>query len=563
MNLLPTKVASIRMIEQNLPPLRFKSNLLLKTTKKIQTLHFASTHHYFQMTSSPSSSSPTTDSILQQVLDKFFSLLPNNNEGGGSGGGIFSSASSWLNTSLSSISSSTATTGYSIGSIASILALLLGSAYLVTKYYMPILDFLRFSKSNADQQVIEKIKEGSFKEKTNLNNMDMSLFWYPVALSTDIKINDKKPFVVKLLGEPLVLYRTSDGQVTCTLDLCPHRSAKLSTGEITEFEGKRSLECAYHGWRFEKDGQCVRIPSVSSERMKGLCKTIKCQSKQVHECCGMIWVWPNDKVKSDINQIPIELFREEYLTEDSTKPYIMLEKSRDIPCNYSLVLENLLDFAHLDFTHDGTLGKRSRATQVKTQLILSKDTPAQDDSVRSKLPTEMHFDKTIHSDSFTYRVTKPEYQKVKGVKREFGNITSFIPPCFVRLDNTDYIEGGDLKNAGPRISQIFCMIPTGQNEHRIIFRFYSTIPVLNYLNKIPYIYSKLLQSADTILDQDLELLFGISENVTKNGAKVFSKIVNADAPIKAYRDWEAKMLKQNKNGIYFKGWETPDIEDLL
>jgi len=203
------------------------------------------------------------------------------------------------------------------------------------------------------------------------------------------------------------------------------------------------------------------------------------------------------------------------------------------------------------------LGSRAKSSPVKSELILTKDTP-QDSEVRSKLPKEMNWDRTIHQDCYTFRTTRPEYQKA-GLKKEFANLITFIPPCFVRLDTTDYI-GGVTK--GPTLSQIFIMIPTGEKEHKILFRFYATIPVLNYLNKIPFIYSRLLKSADVILDQDLELLFGIQENTTQYGAKVFSKIVNADGPIKAYRDWESKMLKANGNNFMFKGWDTTDIEDL-
>jgi phenylpropionate dioxygenase-like ring-hydroxylating dioxygenase large terminal subunit len=37
------------------------------------------------------------------------------------------------------------------------------------------------------------------------------------------------------------------------------RLAKLSEGQIVD--GK--LECLYHGWQFDGDGKCVKIPQVS------------------------------------------------------------------------------------------------------------------------------------------------------------------------------------------------------------------------------------------------------------------------------------------------------------
>jgi phenylpropionate dioxygenase-like ring-hydroxylating dioxygenase large terminal subunit len=38
------------------------------------------------------------------------------------------------------------------------------------------------------------------------------------------------------------------------------RLAKLSEGQLVD--GK--LECLYHGWQFDGQGKCVKIPQVSS-----------------------------------------------------------------------------------------------------------------------------------------------------------------------------------------------------------------------------------------------------------------------------------------------------------
>ena len=38
---------------------------------------------------------------------------------------------------------------------------------------------------------------------------------------------------------------------------CPHRLAALSEGRI---EANGTLACAYHDWRFDGGGSCVRIP---------------------------------------------------------------------------------------------------------------------------------------------------------------------------------------------------------------------------------------------------------------------------------------------------------------
>lgn len=41
------------------------------------------------------------------------------------------------------------------------------------------------------------------------------------------------------------------------LDVCPHRLIPLSEGRITD---NKELQCAYHGWCFERSGKCTAIP---------------------------------------------------------------------------------------------------------------------------------------------------------------------------------------------------------------------------------------------------------------------------------------------------------------
>src|SRR5690554_5225072 len=78
--------------------------------------------------------------------------------------------------------------------------------------------------------------------------------WYVAALSADIT---RTPFAVKMLKQNLVLYRKLDGSVVALEDSCPHRRLPLSKGRVVE----DTLECGYHGLRFDCSGACVQAPS--------------------------------------------------------------------------------------------------------------------------------------------------------------------------------------------------------------------------------------------------------------------------------------------------------------
>src|SRR3546814_3420934 len=53
--------------------------------------------------------------------------------------------------------------------------------------------------------------------------------WYAVAWSDEI---GDQPFGRKVIEDPLVIYRTADGELHVLRDMCPHRFAPLSKGKI-------------------------------------------------------------------------------------------------------------------------------------------------------------------------------------------------------------------------------------------------------------------------------------------------------------------------------------------
>ena len=81
-------------------------------------------------------------------------------------------------------------------------------------------------------------------------------FWYVAAYSEAVTAD--KPIKVRMLGQNFALYRDSAGVARCVSDICIHRSASLASGKI---KGD-CIECPYHGWQFNGDGQCTKIPSL-------------------------------------------------------------------------------------------------------------------------------------------------------------------------------------------------------------------------------------------------------------------------------------------------------------
>ena len=87
-------------------------------------------------------------------------------------------------------------------------------------------------------------------------------YWWPIAMAADLK---DRPTWVRVLGEDLVLYRTSSNEVGLVGAYCAHRCANLAFGTV-EADG---LRCRYHGWKFAATGEVLEIPGQStSENVK-------------------------------------------------------------------------------------------------------------------------------------------------------------------------------------------------------------------------------------------------------------------------------------------------------
>ena len=114
--------------------------------------------------------------------------------------------------------------------------------------------------------------------------------WYPVAV---VEFLDSSiAHAIQLLGKNLVLWRDGDKQWRSFDDASPHRLVPLSEGRV---ESDGTLLCAYHAWRFDGEGNCVRIPqSKDKETEAKHCANPKsCAiAYPTQERQGLLWVWP-------------------------------------------------------------------------------------------------------------------------------------------------------------------------------------------------------------------------------------------------------------------------------
>ena len=97
---------------------------------------------------------------------------------------------------------------------------------------------------------------------------------------------------VKLLGENLVLARL-DGEMFAGDDRCIHRSAQLSLGQVCKHQGKDTLQCPYHGWRYNDEGKCALIPACPDMPIPSKAKIFKTMIVRfAMALSGFAWITP-------------------------------------------------------------------------------------------------------------------------------------------------------------------------------------------------------------------------------------------------------------------------------
>jgi phenylpropionate dioxygenase-like ring-hydroxylating dioxygenase large terminal subunit len=167
--------------------------------------------------------------------------------------------------------------------------------------------------------------------------------WYVVLDSKEVKAG--KPVGVTRLGEKLVFWRSSAGQVNCIHDLCPHLGADLSQGKVIG----NCLACPFHGFEFNQDGQCVYLPAIG--RAGIIPKALRSEPYCTVEAHGYIWIWWGDpqKVQGEPKWFDID---------DHSFSYAGFKEQW--PVHYSRMVENQLDVVHLPFVHSNTIGAGGR-----------------------------------------------------------------------------------------------------------------------------------------------------------------------------------------------------------
>ena len=153
----------------------------------------------------------------------------------------------------------------------------------------------------------------------------------------------------RLMGEPFVVSRGSDGELNAFANVCAHRGVEIAIGSGNTNE----FSCPYHGWLYDLEGKLIGAPYMKEAESFD---AARCRLKPL----GLA-VWRrNIFVSFNDAPVPFETFIAQL---EGDFGHLHPEKCRlayratiDFDCNWKLLAENLMDMYHVGTLHAGTFG---------------------------------------------------------------------------------------------------------------------------------------------------------------------------------------------------------------
>jgi len=232
----------------------------------------------------------------------------------------------------------------------------------------------------------------------------MRRFWHPVLLSEELPEPDCPPKRTRILGEDLIAFRDTNGDVGLVDNYCPHRRASLFFGRNEEC----GLRCVYHGWKFDINGDCVDMPSEPAE--SNFKDKVKITAYPTNEGAGMVWAYMGPSgLKPEMPQLEyLEVPDNQFV---STK--VMYES------NFVQVIEGEIDTVHASLLHSNldSLSKSNSATTVGGRYSY-KDRPPRFFVEDTDSGILIGARRNAEEDSYYWRISRWLYPYITMIPRE-------------------------------------------------------------------------------------------------------------------------------------------------
>lgn len=171
-------------------------------------------------------------------------------------------------------------------------------------------------------------------------------FWYG-CLPLDALKNGPKPFT--LLGEKIVLWLDAEGKPAAAQDRCCHRTAPLSLGTVEN----GAIVCPYHGWTFNRDGRCIRIPQLATVGPRIRVPAYRCEERY-----NYVWVCLDEPLTGipEVREFGDPAYRQIHEFAVTWDVSVMR------------LIENAFDNAHFAYIHAASFGNQAQPEPASLKI---------------------------------------------------------------------------------------------------------------------------------------------------------------------------------------------------
>jgi len=164
-------------------------------------------------------------------------------------------------------------------------------------------------------------------------------YWYAVGWANQVRPG--KITTIVIWQQTIAVYRDDRGDLHALENICPHKGVELHKGQVKGC----NLVCAYHGWEFNPQGDCVAIPYFPKENKLPRAKT---RYYPIIEKYGLIWIFPGDAALAQDSEIP-------EIREYDQPEWFLVPVCAKIKAHFTICNENSMDVFH-GFLHQKLQG---------------------------------------------------------------------------------------------------------------------------------------------------------------------------------------------------------------
>ena len=172
--------------------------------------------------------------------------------------------------------------------------------------------------------------------------------WLCVARAEELE-NPGDFIALRIMEEPLVVTRDKRGGLNAFANVCKHRGVEVAagTGNTEEFS------CPYHGWLYDLEGKLIGAPYM--KEAEGFAPE-SCRLTPLKLDVWQGWVFVNFDPDCASLADFVAVFDEDFGFYRTGELRLATKIQFDFDCNWKLVVENAMDYYHVNTLHKDTLG---------------------------------------------------------------------------------------------------------------------------------------------------------------------------------------------------------------